>query len=334
MPQRQLIAWGSSFEGVQDPLLVRWCDIDDFTTWIGTPTNQAGSRRLSRGSRIVSGLQVGLQGLLVTDVGAWTMQYVAGQGVYSIQEVARGCGCIGRKALGSLGQTAYWMGPAQFFSMGDGGVQSMPCPVWDRVFKHLYPGTEDKIRFAANSLYSEIAWYYASDTGDGEVDSYVKCNTLMPPGQGWDYGRLSRTAWIDQTVLGTPIGADGESRLLFAHETSNDADEQAMPSFIRTGYFVLTEGDLLMFVDQMWPDFKWGYGESDNATVQVTFFVKNYPNDPDTVHGPFVLNRAVKWITPRFRGRLVSLEFRSTDTDSFWRVAGTRYRSQPDGKVT
>jgi hypothetical protein len=57
MPQRQIIAWGSSFNGDQDPLLVRWCDVNNFTSWIGTVANQAGSYRIPKGSRIVGGLQ-------------------------------------------------------------------------------------------------------------------------------------------------------------------------------------------------------------------------------------------------------------------------------------
>ena len=38
MPQRQLIAWGSTQTGVQDPLLIRWCDVNDFTSWTPTAT--------------------------------------------------------------------------------------------------------------------------------------------------------------------------------------------------------------------------------------------------------------------------------------------------------
>jgi len=42
MPQRQIMAWGSSFNNVIDPLLVRWCDVEDFTVWTASTTNQAG----------------------------------------------------------------------------------------------------------------------------------------------------------------------------------------------------------------------------------------------------------------------------------------------------
>jgi hypothetical protein len=71
MPQRQIVAYGSTFYETQDPLLVRWCDIEDWSDWIGTAVNQAGSFRLSSGSKIVGGMQGAGRGLLWTDVGVW-----------------------------------------------------------------------------------------------------------------------------------------------------------------------------------------------------------------------------------------------------------------------
>jgi hypothetical protein len=32
MPQRQVIAWGSTFTGIQDPLLIRWCDVNNYNS--------------------------------------------------------------------------------------------------------------------------------------------------------------------------------------------------------------------------------------------------------------------------------------------------------------
>ena len=40
MPERQIVAYGSTFTGFQDPLLVRWSDIGNFTNWVGTVVNQ------------------------------------------------------------------------------------------------------------------------------------------------------------------------------------------------------------------------------------------------------------------------------------------------------
>lgn len=88
-----------------------------------------------------------------------------------------------------------------------------------------------------------------------------------------------------------------------------------------------------MFVDQVWPDFKWGYydGKQD-ADLQMTFYVTDYPGDEPRVHGPYNINRSTEYITPRFRGRLVSIKFESKDVQSFWRIGAVRYRYTIDGK--
>ena len=154
----------------------------------------------------------------------------------------------------------------------------------------------------------------------------------MPDGAGWDYGTLTRTAWINQSVLGPPIGADG-SNLLMQHETSNDADGQVLAASFQTGYFVLNEADLLIFVDEIWPDMKWGqYGSSPDAQVMLTFYVKEYPNSTEEVFGPFEMSAAIQYITPRFRGRLVSIKFENLDIGTFWRMGNMRYRGAPDGR--
>lgn len=338
MPQRQIISYACEDEGVQDPLLVRWCDVNNFQQWNGTPTNLAGEFRLTRGSKIVGGMQVGQQGLLLTDVGAWTARFIGTSGgsnlVYSFNEIARGCGLIAQKAMGVLGGAAYWMGQNQFWVMASSGVQVLPCPVWDVVFSDLDMNNLNKIRMGTNSSFGEMVLYYPSASGGtGEVDSYVKYNSLIGAPQGWDYGQLSRTAWIDQSVLGQPIGADGTTMLLQQHEISPDADGLPMQPVFQTGFFVLQEGDILSFVDQFWPDMRWAAdSQVPNAQVLLTFFVKEYPNSTARTFGPFTLSSAVKYVTPRLRGRLVALQFSSNDIGTFWRLGGNRYRYQPAGK--
>jgi len=329
MPERQIIAYGSSFTGIKDPLLIRWCDIGNFTSWVGTVSNQAGSYRIPKGSKIVGGLQGPQQGLIWTDLGVWAMQYINLPLVWSFNEIGNGCGLIGRRAAASLNGTVYWMGQSQFFTLSSGGVQPMPCPVWDVVFQNIDMDYAQNIRCAPNSRFGEIAWYYPTIGSGGVPTDYVKYNVLI--GQ-WDYGTLTRTAWIDQSVLGAPIGA-GSDKVIYQHETSKDADGQAMTSYFQTGYFALQDGDLKTFVDQLWPDMKWGYFDGPaSATVKITFYVADYPGQTPSVFGPYSVTQATTYITPRFRGRLVSIRVESSDVGSFWRLGNIRYRIQPDGK--
>jgi hypothetical protein len=330
MPQRQIIAWGSSFDGIQDPLLVRWCDIGNFTVWAGQVTNQAGSYRIPRGSKIVGGIQGPQQGLLWTDLGVWAMQYQSLPFVYGFNELGSGCGLIARKAAGTLGGVVYWMGPSQFYALAGEGVQPVPCPVWDVAFQNLDQNNLQKIRVAVNSRFGEIAWYFPSLQGGGEVDSYVKFNPAL---NAWDYGKLGRSAWVDQSVLGPPIGADPVSLYLYQHETSPDADGQPLLASIQSGYFAIGDGDNMTYVDQVFPDMKWGYfAGNSNATVNITFYVADYPGQTPKVFGPYAVTQQTTLISPRFRGRLVSIAVSSNDIGTFWRLGAIRYRYSPDGR--
>ena len=139
------------------------------------------------------------------------------------------------------------------------------CPIWDVIFQDIDMTNADKIRIAPNSRFSEISWYYPTTTSNGEVAKYVKYNTAVGT---WDFGSLSRTAWINQSVLGAPIGAGpvGTQNFVYQHEMSPDADGQPMTSSFTTGYSVIAEGEWKSFVDQVWPDMKWGYyGSAQDA---------------------------------------------------------------------
>ena len=329
MPQRQIIAYGSTFNGVKDPLLVRWCDVANYNAWVGLITNQAGSYRIPKGSKIIQGIQGPQQGLLWTDLAVWAMQYVGPPFVYQFNEIGTGCGLIGRRAAASVNGIVYWMGQSQFFRLAGSGVEPIRCPVWDVIFQDLDTTNLDKIRVAPNSRFGEISWFYPTYGNGGEVSHYVKYNFLLDQ---WDFGELARTAWINESVLGPPIGA-APNQLIYQHETSPDADGQPMVSSFQTGYFVLTEANVKMFIDQIWPDMKWGYyGGAQSAQVRLTFYVTDYPGQTPLQYGPYTMTQATTFITPRFRGRLVSIKMESSDIGSFWRIGNMRYRYQEDGK--
>jgi len=242
----------------------------------------------------------------------------------------QGCGLISRKAAASINGVVYWMGPSQFFSLTGAGVEPVACPVWDVIFQDLDTSNLDKIRVAVNSRFGEIAWYYPTMSNGGEVNAYVKYNVFL---KVWDFGTFGRSAWVDQSVLGPPIGADPNNLYIYQHETSTNADGQAMNSSFQSGYFALSEGNVKTFIDQVWPDMKWGYyGGTQNATVNITFYVTDYAGQAPQVYGPYPLTQSTTFISPRFRGRLVSIGLSSDDVGSFWRIGNIRYRFQQDGK--
>lgn len=378
MPERQIIAYGSSFSLNPDPLNVRWCDAGDPTVWEGTSTNQAGSYRLPSGSKIVSGIQGPQQGLLWTDTDVWAMQYVGLPFVYGFNKIGTNCGAISQKSVGTINGDVYWMSQRQFYVMRGTGVTPLPCSVWDVVFQNLKQGIDanglpytDRIRCAVNSQFNEIMWFYPSSTSSGENDSYVKYNIVL---QCWDYGSLGRTAWIDQSVLGPPIAA-GSDNWLYQHERGNDAPvngvTQPMLTSMQTGYFQIADGDNLVFVDQIWPDFKFDAGASSSqaATINLTIYFTNYSSDLPTENNynnsvtpsgliqysgssdnyptqtpvnssvqtmRFSVDRNTEYISCRIRARFMSFSLENPNdasgTGTFWRLGAVKFRYQPDGR--
>jgi len=340
MPQRQIVAWGSTQTGIPDPLLISWCDVGNFNQWIPLVTNQAGSFRIPKGSKIVACVQGPQQGIVWTDVDVWSMQYISQPLIYSFNEIGTGCGLIGRKAAAAVNGIYYWMGFSQFYSLSSEGVQPLLCTVWDVVFQNLDTSIDpisgvsrtQKIRVAVNSRFGEIQWFYPSISGGtGEVDSYVKYNVYL---NVWDFGTLGRSAWVDQSVLGPPIGADPTTLLLQQHETSNDADGVAMLPSFQTGYYALNEGDQKTFIDWIWPDAKWGMvSQAKTAALQITFLTLDYPGDTPQVFGPYTVTQATEYFYTRLRARLLAVKISSSDLGSFWRIGNIRYRYAPDGKI-
>ena len=183
-----------------------------------------------------------------------------------------------------------------------------------------------------NTPFNEVGWLFpSSSSANGECDSYVKFN-VTEPGRPWDYGTLARSAWMDQTVLGNPIAAT-PTGIIYQQETTNDNDGQPITSTFSTGYFFIAEGEEWAFVDMIIPDMKWGtYAGSQNAQVQISFNVTNYPGDTPVVYGPYVMTSTTEYIPVRFRGRQMSITITSSDLGSFWRIGRIRYRWAPAGR--
>lgn len=325
MPQAQVIALGAEILGSQDPLLIRWSDAGDYTNWTASAENQAGSFRLSRGSRIIGGLQAPQNALIWTDTDVWSMRYVSTPFVYGFDAIGTGCGLIAPKAAACLGRNTYWMSSRGFFSFGDSGVQPIICPVWDKIFSEIDVNNITKCFAAANSPFHEVGFFYPSTNGNGEIDSYVKLNTVT---QSWDYGSLVRTAWIDESIIGLPVGIDGE-KYIQQHEISDDADGSAMLDvFAETGYIDIADGTEYTFVDMIIPDFRW---RGQSTSVQMTLYSTDFPGSNVDSHGPYIITPETPFISVRLRARQVALKIES-DSLGWWRLGAIRVRTSSSGR--
>lgn len=326
MPQQILVAWRSvQSTGAQDNLIVRWSDSGDYTNWIATSGNSAGSFHIPSGSIIMGGIQGPSQGYIWTDIEVWAMNWIGEPDIFNFTKIGSGCGLVGPHAAGVLNGQIYWCGFNNFFATTGNGVAPIPCTVWDFVFQNINTAFRNKIVCAPNSAFNEITWFFPSAASTGENDSYVKYNVIE---REWDYGTLGRSAWIDVSVVGNPLGAEPSGQI-YQHESGNFTFNQPPPSF-RSGWWAINEGQEMGYVDFVQPDFRWGtFSGPQNAAITMIFFAVDYPGDTVRQYGPFVVSSATEYINPRVRGRLMSVFIQG---QGWWRIGRIRYRVTGTGR--
>lgn len=337
--QQILIAYGSSVAigiGVQqEPLLVQWSDVSNFFQWTASNTTQAGNFVIPEGSKLIGGRAVSNQNLLWTDLDLWAMNYIGPPDVFGFNKIGAGMGLASAHAVQQLRGAVFWMGQSNFYSYSGGAANVLQCPVWDAVFQNLNTNFLQNICAMPNTPFNEIGWEYPSLASvTGENDSFVTMN-IMEPGAPWTIGPINsmqRSAWIDQSILGPPIGASSGG-LIYKQETTPDADGQPLTASFTTGDFYLADGEQFVFVDQIMPDMKWGtYVGAQTAQIQLTFNISNFPGDTPISYGPYTITQATEYLTVRFRGRLMSITGSSSDLGSFWRWGGPKFRFNPSGR--
>jgi hypothetical protein len=339
---RQVLAFGCTDTfGFYDPMLIRYCDVDHPGSWVMDDANRAGGTPVQKGSKIISAARSDRQILVFTDIALYSYQYIGGDLVFSLQEIADGVSIASRHAHKSARGIVYWMGDNNFYQSDGRSVQKVPCSVLSKVFEELNYDKREVVFSALNSLFNEIVWFYPS--GDSiEPDRYVLFNYVD---QTWAYGSMSRTSWSDSGLREKPNASfdreaydsgvwEGiERSIIYNHEDGYRDDGSAMNSFIESGYFDIEDGDNSMFVDRFAPDFRGLYGTTPQIFVDI--MGKNYPSSADTQPRSLTLSNDTEFVNTRVRGRTMSLKFYDQDTATTgagWELGDSRIRIKPDGR--
>lgn len=326
-----LVCLGAESGGTQYPNLLRWSNVSDYTDFVPTAVNQAGSFNIPSGSKIVAGLAVGLGALIWTDVDLWSMTYQGLPFVFSFNKIGTNCDAISARSVASTGNVTMWPSDRGFFRYDNGSVQPVACPVWDYFFNNVDFNQAGKITSATNTLFNEIAWYFPDKT-DNSIVRYVKYNILQAQYSGdtaaWDIGILTRTAWFDHSPIGNPVGTD-QNGYIQQHEIGVDADGLPMTSYVTSGFPALGEGEEFWFSDLFIPDIK---ALGSNAKMSITFASIDYPGGAETDYGPYSFDGSTEYISIRVRGRQMGFVVTSTDLGSSWRLGEPRFRYRPAGR--
>ena len=312
--ERHLVVLGSNQNGRQ----VAWSDREDNTVWAAASTNLAGDFELRTEGRLVTGVRMKGENLILTSRDAWTMTFVGAPFVYAFDLLGRACGVFSAMAAVSAGSFAAWMGPAGWH-VYDGALRNLPSDVHDYVYSDINLEQASKVVGGLNDQYGEIWWIYPSAAAN-EPNRYVIWNYNE---DHWAIGELERTSWVPDGVFTRPIltGTDGK---VYMHENGYNANGTPLNEarFVEGGAQSLGVGDQVSVVLKMLPD------ERTLGQTRVRFSSRFAPNGPATEHGPYDMSAMTDL---RFQGRQVSLRIEGA-ADAAWRVGLPRLDVVPGGE--
>jgi hypothetical protein len=268
---RFVLAFGCNDYGsaTQDTMLIRWSDQESAVNWTPAITNQAGSLRLSHGSRIEAAAQVRQEFLVWSDTALYSLQYLGPPVVWGSQLLSDNTSIVSDRAWATASGVTYWMGNGKFYRY-DGRVETLVCDVRQYVFSDFNTNQTEQVFSSTNEQFNEIWWFYCSASST-VVDRYVIYNYVE---KVWYYGMMGRTAWIDTSVASdVPMAVDYNRRLL-NHETGVDdnATTTTLPieAYITSSEFDIDDGHNFGFVWRVIPDVNFTGSTATSPTMNLT----------------------------------------------------------------
>ena len=310
-------------------MTVRWSDQEDYTNWVPSVSSTSGEVVVADGTKIVGGVRSRNAINIWTDNSLWTMQYVGPPFIFRMQQIGTNCGLISQHAAVDYDGRAVWMGYDNFYVF-DGQVKSLPCTVRRYVFDRLNVDQKDKIFCGINSEFKEIVWLYPS-TDSTECDSYV---IWSPDENYWTYGSGIFTTFADKAVFGNTIttGISGDNNYLYNNEPDGlyTADGVAISSFIESADFDIQDGNEIMFLSRVIPDFT-----ISDGSLSFSIKTKDFPESGTAREKPVPPHTVTEDTTKidlRARGRQGRVRVSCNSANTSWRWGSIRLAIQPDGK--
>ena len=254
------------------------------------------------------------------------MQFVGPPFTFKFQQQGTNCGMIGPHAGVDYNGTPMWMGYENFYAF-DGQVRNLPATIRRYVFDNLNMDQKDKVYAGINSEFKEIIWLYPSKNSS-ECDSYV---LYSPDENYWTYGTCFWTTFADRTVFGNTIttGATVSGSHLYNNEPTDifTGNGAGLSSYIESADFDIEDGNELMFMDKLIPDF-----DINTGNIKFSITTKQYPESTNaTTKGPFTISNTTDKINMRARGRQGRIKVSCNSTGTKWRWGSLRLAVQPDG---
>jgi len=344
---RFLLVFGTNDYGstTLDPMLIRWSDQESLTTWYPAVTNQAGSVRLSHGSKIVTTLQSRQEILVFTDQAVYSLQYLGPPYVWGTQLLVDNVSIAGPNAAAIASGVTYWMGVDKFYKY-DGRISTLRCDLLRYIYSDINPLQYDQIFAGTSEGFTEVWWFYCSQNSvDSKIDKYAIYNYAEDI---WYYGSLGRTAWLDTGLRNFPIAATYSYNIVNQESGVDDSETATtlpIEATITSSQYDIGDGHNFAFVYRMIPDLTFR-GSTSGTTPQVTMYLQGLNNSGsgitqtgnanvvNTGSAPSVINvdEFTGQLYIRVRGRQMQMKITSNTLGTQWQLGAPRVDIRPDGR--
>lgn len=329
---------------IQNPLLIRWSDQEDYTSWTPAVTNQAGSYQLSHGSTIVTSMQARQEILIWTDAALYSMQYLGPPYVWGFQILADNLSIASPNTVVTANNITYWMGVDKFY-MYSGRVETLPCTLRSYVYNNINMSQSFQFFAGTNEGFNEVWWYYCS-ANSTTVDRYVVYNYLE---RIWYYGTMNRTAWLDSALRVQPMATTYGAQLVY-HETGVDDGTTNPPSpinaYVQSSDFDIGDGHNFGFVWRIIPDVTFDGSTVTTPALDFTVRPRQFPgsnygnvNNPEVVstqsfagQRTYNVQQFTQQVFVRIRGRQMAFKVGSDTLGTAWQLGVPRIEIRPDGR--
>lgn len=317
-PERHLCLIGVE----RDPRRVDWSDRGDYTTWEATPTNLAGSLPVQTQGRLLKGVRLNGEIIIIGDTDVFRMNYVGAPLAYGIELTGSNCGAVGMHAVAVADDFAAWMGDDGFYVF-NGSVNTLQCEIQDWVYRSFDASQGALVSAGHNAEHSEIWWFFPT-LGERKNTRYALWNYRD---NTWATGYLSRAYWPVKGPWPAVVAA-GEDSHIYEHEIDLDSElvEPRSKPYIESAPYEIGNGDQVMTVTQLIPD-------SDSLSLnalQYRFTGRQTPHDGPVTYGPYQPDDD-GYTDVRFEARQVSIRVEAVN-DVDWRLGVIRADVQPGGR--
>jgi hypothetical protein len=289
-----------------DPLKIKWPDRNDPTAWTPSSTNTANSRRLTEGTRIISGAGLAnLVSLVWTDTALYHFRYTGLSFIYDSRVIGTNCGLVSPLAKVVHQGVAYWMSHHEFLMSSGSAPVSIPNSedIREFVFNALRrTGYEFKCNAYFNALHNYIFWFYVPSAAT-EPTLYVGVNLKD---FSWTIGTRTRTSGTflkgsDQR----PILAD-DTGMIYQHEEGLDAEDLAIDTYITRAPMQIRNGAQLGEIHGLIADFK---RQTGNMSIEIETYdrIREGVLDRETA----VIAETDDLVDVRIGGRIAKVTLRS-----------------------